>query len=295
MAKMRVLSAIYLAKENAGMRCMFTMMNNARLAVGLEGLGIAERAYQQALAYAKERVQGRPIIEHGDVQRMLVDMKSKIAAMRAICLYASAEVDRSISHDDAETGANKPAGRVALLTPIVKAWCTDTAIDITSTALQIHGGMGFIEETGIAQHYRDARITPIYEGTNGVQAMDLITRKLSMEGGNLPNDLIDELQATASPEIADILEKVRATANLIQTFEPEDRAAAAKPFLDLFASALAAALLDRGAQCANSDPRGKDWPAMSNYFNQTCLLPALARQQAIKSGHELIKGIELAA
>ena len=276
-----------LGKENEGMKCMFTMMNNARLAVGLEGLGISERACQQAFAYARERVQFRPIIEHGDVRRMLTDMRAKITAMRALCLYAASFVDRSVHHaDDAER--HRARGRVALLTPIVKAWCTDRALEITSTALQVHGGMGFIEETGIARYYRDARITPIYEGTNGVQAMDLVGRKLQMEEGRLPFGLLDELEEDAGRDVRDAITTLREVTRTLQAAGNEDRAAAAKAYLDMFGAVIGAALLERGARQAASDSRGAPWPVLSRFFNATCLAPALALTGAISGGASLL-------
>ncbi|HEX3208543.1 MAG TPA: acyl-CoA dehydrogenase family protein, partial [Geminicoccaceae bacterium] len=190
-------------EEQGGMQAMFTMMNTARLAVGLEGLALAERAYQGALAYARDRVQGRRrsggteaptrIIEHPDVRRMLVTMKTEIEAMRALAYSAAAALDRSIREPDAGRRA-EAEGRLALLIPLVKAWCTDLGFEIASSALQVHGGMGYIEETGIAQHLRDARIAMIYEGTNGIQALDLAGRKLRLAEGALPWQLFAELR-----------------------------------------------------------------------------------------------------
>ena len=194
-----------IGEEHAGMRCMFTMMNNARLAVGHEGLGLAERAYQGALAYARERSQGRRrIIEYADVRRMLLTMRAEIAAMRALCYWTAAFVDRSVREPDPEA-RRLASERVALLTPIVKAWCTDLAQEIARDAVQVHGGMGFIEETGAAQHYRDAKILSIYEGTNGIQAMDLVGRKLTIADGELPWRLFAELRGElgrAPPDLA---------------------------------------------------------------------------------------------
>ncbi len=178
-------------EENRGLEYMFIMMNAARFAVGLEGVAIGERAYQQALAYAKERVQGRdltaggdpvPIIRHPDVRRMLMLMKSQVEAMRALAYVVAAALDAAARHPD-------PAERkrsqlfVDLMIPVVKGWSTETGIEVASLGIQVHGGMGFIEETGAAQHLRDARITTIYEGTTGIQAMDLIGRKIAREGG----------------------------------------------------------------------------------------------------------------
>lgn len=190
--------------ENGGMACMFTMMNNARLGVGIQGLGIAERAYQHALAYAKDRVQSAKIggsskdsvriIEHPDVRRNLLLMKSQIEAFRGMAYHATSRIDIARRADDRDEAA-KAQRRVDLLTPIVKGWGTDIACEIASTGVQIHGGMGFVEETGAAQHYRDARILPIYEGTNGIQALDLIGRKLARDRGRAVGEMMDEMQA----------------------------------------------------------------------------------------------------
>lgn len=175
-------TAWLIGQENDGLKCMFTMMNNARLSVGMQGVAVAERAYQHALHYARDRIQGTKInektgarvaiIEHPDVRRMLLSMKAQIEAGRMLCYEAAAAIDAA-GEGDATAQA-----KVDLLTPVVKAWCTDMAVDVTSTGVQVHGGMGFIEETGAAQYYRDARITPIYEGTNGIQALDLSMRKI---------------------------------------------------------------------------------------------------------------------
>ena len=187
----------YLVGEaNKGLMYMFTMMNHARQAVGVQGLSISERAYQQAVQYAKDRLQGTrrdgsriPIIEHPDVRRMLMSMKSSTEAMRALALTAAAEMDRAHCDNAAEHNA-----RVELFTPIVKGWCTEMSLEMTSLNVQVHGGMGFIEETGAAQHYRDARILTIYEGTSGIQALDLVGRKTLMDGGKALNNLLNEIQ-----------------------------------------------------------------------------------------------------
>ena len=191
-----------IGEENMGMSYMFTMMNQARLGVGLEGLALIERAYQQALEYSVVRKQGRApgapagessaIIDHPDVKRMLATMKSTIEALRRIIYWNAGCLDIAAHHPDADE-REKAADMAALLTPISKGWGTDMAVELTGTAVQIHGGMGFIEETGVAQHYRDARITTIYEGTNGIQAMDLVGRKLGMKGGAVVARLFDEI------------------------------------------------------------------------------------------------------
>ncbi|MEM9714486.1 MAG: acyl-CoA dehydrogenase family protein, partial [Actinomycetota bacterium] len=201
--------------EHAGMRFMFTMMNNARLSVGLQGLALSERALQHAVEYARERVQGRavgsdrpkgvgsPIVEHADVRRMLMTVRANVEAMRCVMYRNAAAIDRAhhgVTDDDRAAGE----AEAALLTPISKGWGTDLGVEMTSEALQVFGGMGYVEETGIAQHWRDSRIGPIYEGTNGIQAADLVGRKLPMEGGQVVKaeltrmrETIDELAAVA--------------------------------------------------------------------------------------------------
>jgi acyl-CoA dehydrogenase len=192
-----------IGEENRGLACMFTMMNNARLAVGLQGVAIAERATQAAASYARERRQGRagseqpsPIIAHPDVRRMLLTMRSLTNAARAICYTTGVATDRSHRAPD-EAERQKANERAALLTPVAKAFSTDIGTEVASLGIQVHGGMGFIEETGAAQHYRDARIAPIYEGTNGIQAIDLVLRKLPMSDGTAVRAYIDELRQTA--------------------------------------------------------------------------------------------------
>lgn len=194
----------YLVGEpHQGLTCMFTMMNHARLNVGLEGVGVSERAYQHARAYALERVQGKPalaesstIAGHPDVRRMLMDMKARTEAMRALAYFCAGQMDRAAGHPDAQERAQAQA-LVGLLTPIVKGWCTDSAQGITSDGVQVHGGMGYVEETGAAQYFRDARITTIYEGTTGIQANDLIGRKLVLDSGRALKALLTRIAGDA--------------------------------------------------------------------------------------------------
>ncbi len=191
-------------EENKGLAAMFTMMNMSRLAVGVQGVGIGERAYQQALAYARERIQGTrktedgaaaaAIIEHPDVKRMLLSMKSLCEAHRAVALYTALCIDLAKRHPD-EAVRTRYDAHLGLLTPVVKAWITDGAVEVASIGIQVHGGTGFIEETGAAQHLRDARITTIYEGTNGIQAGDLVGRKIQGDGGRAINGLIEDMKA----------------------------------------------------------------------------------------------------
>jgi alkylation response protein AidB-like acyl-CoA dehydrogenase len=194
-----------IGEENRGLGYMFTMMNMARLSVGIQGLGIAERAYQQALAYARDRRQGRaagspadaavPIIQHPDVRRMLLGMKARIEAMRSVAYACAAAADNAACHPDPVERGRQQA-LVDLLTPVVKGWCTEWGVQIASTALQVHGGMGYVEETGAAQHYRDARITTIYEGTTGIQAADLVGRKILRDDGEAIGAIIHTIRAT---------------------------------------------------------------------------------------------------
>jgi len=188
-------------EENKGLALMFTMMNNARLSVGLEGVAQCERATQKAVAYAKERVQGGgPIIIHPDVRRMLLTSKALTEATRAVAYYAASLLDIARHHPDAAKRAESQA-LVDLLIPVVKAWSTDTGLAVTSTAIQVFGGMGFVEETGVAQHMRDARIAQIYEGTNGIQAMDLAGRKVVRDNGRAFGLLLERIR-TADSELA---------------------------------------------------------------------------------------------
>lgn len=193
--------------ENSGMRYMFTMMNQARLAVGLEGLAVADRAYQQALEYALERRQGRRpetpkgesslIIEHPDVRRMLMTMKAYVEAMRCLVYLNAKAIDIAHHHPD-ESEREQGRELTDLLTPLSKGWCTDLGNELTSLGIQVHGGMGFVEETGAAQHYRDIRIAGIYEGTNGIQAIDLVGRKLNMRNGDVVFELLTQIDETVT-------------------------------------------------------------------------------------------------
>jgi len=190
-------------EENRGLEYMFIMMNAARFAVGMEGLALSERAYQQALGYAKERVQSRdlsgggkavPIIRHPDVRRMLMSMKAQVEAMRALAYVVAGAMDAAHRHPDKEERA-KTQAFVDLMIPVVKGWSTETGIEVASTGIQVHGGMGFIEETGAAQHLRDARITTIYEGTTGIQANDLVGRKIARESGQTAKEVLKAMRA----------------------------------------------------------------------------------------------------
>jgi acyl-CoA dehydrogenase len=286
-----------LGEENRGLACMFLMMNNARLHVGMQGVAVAERATQHALAYARERRQGeRPdsggpaaIIEHPDVRRMILDMKAKTAAGRAVCLETARALDLARhGRSDDERRAN--ADLAALLTPVAKAFSTDIGTAVASLGIQVHGGMGYIEETGAAQHLRDARICQIYEGTNGIQAIDLVTRKLGLSDyqavwaytGRIRGEAEAMAQSSDADEAAIGVRLVKAVAALedatghLQTWlkdadgGPGDRPlASATPYLRLFGLTAGAAGMARGARAANARRAGVNDAArmrLARYF-----------------------------
>ncbi|MCV0427782.1 MAG: acyl-CoA dehydrogenase [Roseibium sp.] len=271
-------------EENRGLACMFTMMNNARLAVGIQGLGVAERSYQHALNYALERKQGRapgdtsegmsPIARHPDIKRMLLGMKSRTQVARAICYACAHAIDMADVSDEAD--AKKFwSERASFLTPIAKALSTDFGVEVASLGVQIHGGMGYIEETGAAQHLRDARIAPIYEGTNGIQSIDLVLRKLPLSGGEHVKGFIAELAAIAEEVAASNRLEFGATAECLraairdleeatdymQKAQAEGRVAdalsGATPYLRLAGLALGGALLAKGGLRSVSDTPGR--------------------------------------
>jgi len=263
-------------EKNEGLKAMFTMMNMARFNVGLQGVSIAERAYQQARDFAKERVQGRvdgggpekvSIINHPDVRRMLMSIKAQTEAMRALAYDTAVQFDISKRHPEAAARAGAQA-RLDLLTPIVKAWSTDLGVELSSTAVQVHGGMGFIEETGISQHYRDSRIAPIYEGTNGIQARDLVGRKVLRDRGVTAKAYIAEMRAVADAaagleapcaEIGgNLLRAIDALAEatdwLIETGgeTPALAFAGATAYLELFGNVAGGAMMTRAASAAST-------------------------------------------
>ena len=250
-----------IGKENQGLSCMFTMMNEARLFVGVQGVAIGERAYQAALQYSNDRVQGRTITEvesingHPDVRRSLIDMKVKLLGARAICLAAAAAGDIA-SHSSDENIRKEAHIREALLTPVAKAYGSDIGVEVSSLGVQVHGGMGFVEETGAAQHYRDSRIAPIYEGTNGIQAIDLVGRKLRRDGGSGMNALIVDLKKIYNLAIQSSFDLTECSASLmegIQTLELAteimlqaneiDALSAATPYLNIVANVISGACI----------------------------------------------------
>jgi hypothetical protein len=268
-------------EENRGLEYMFTMMNHARLAVGVEGVAAGERAYQHALEYAKARVQGREIgqrggdrvtiIHHPDVRRMLMSMRAQTEAMRALAYFAAATLDKSNHHPDpAEKRRNQAL--LDLLTPVVKGWCTEQGVDVASTGIQVHGGMGFIEETGATQYLRDARITTIYEGTTGIQANDLVGRKVALEKGATAHAIIGAMRAVEPTlaaagetylragfkEAVDGLEA--STRWILDTFpgNPKAVAAVAVPYLRLFGTVAGGWMMARAALIAQEKLKQPD-------------------------------------
>ncbi len=306
-------------EENRGLNCMFTMMNNARINVGLSGLSIAERAYQQAVDYARERIQGTgpdgtplPIISYPDVRRMLLTMKSSIEAMRALVYDTATSLDQSRRTNDPE--ARKAAqDRVDLLTPVVKAWCTDLGVEIASMGIQVHGGVGYIEETGAVQHLRDSRIAPIYEGTNGIQAQDLVARKVLRDGGTAAKNYIAEVRAlcdaldespgeTASALRSQLSGSCDALAEttdwlLVEGGSNMLRAlAGATPYLRLFGTVAGGAMMARATLAAQAaldagtdDPEFYKSKLMTARFYAENILPQAAALIApVRDGHHAV-------
>lgn len=255
-------------EENRGIEYMFTMMNNARLAVGLEGVAIAERAYQRARTFAEERTQGRSaagdskepvaIIQHPDVKRMLLSMRSQTEAVRLLAYWVASKLDIAHRHPDGDV-SRKAQSYVDLLTPVVKAWSTDVGVEVANIGIQVHGGMGFIEETGAAQHLRDARIAPIYEGTNGIQAIDLAGRKIAREGGETMKTLIAEMRASVG-EMASSHARLNAAIDDLErttewivaeyTSNPVTALAGAVPYLKLVGTVVGGWLMVRALEAS---------------------------------------------
>jgi acyl-CoA dehydrogenase len=314
-----------IGEEHRGMACMFTMMNQARLAVGLQGVAMAERSTQQALAYARERRQGRaagaaaagapgssPIIAHPDVKRMLLTMRALTRAARAICYATAVALDRAERETDA---AKRQAAheRAALLTPVAKAFATDVGSEVASLGIQVHGGMGYIEETGAAQLYRDARIAQIYEGTNGIQALDLVVRKLALADGSAVAALIAELRRTVAAidaindpafgwtgvRLGEAVESLeRATRWLLARRHEEAALAGATPYLRLFASATGGVLIAEEALAAirlagnGADPAGRI--ALARFFAENVAVAARGLERTVTEGAESVTGADAA-
>jgi hypothetical protein len=295
------------------------MMNAARVGVGMEGVAIAEAAYQHALGHARERVQGRqvgadakesvPIIEHPDVRRMLLTMKASIEAMRALLYVTAAEGDHS-QHADTEERRKLAGDRLALLTPIVKAWCTDVGVELASIGVQIHGGMGYIEETGAAQYFRDSRIAPIYEGTNGIQAIDLVLRKIPLEDGAVVKGLLTEIGSVIDEMSAhrqlDLFREELATAvqglaesstwlgGKLASGATRSALAGASPYLRQFGLVLGGWLMARSALAALASPVDvepeflADKVTTARFYGEQILPGANGLVAAVKGGSDIL-------
>ena len=306
--------------EQEGMRNMFTMMNMARVGVGMEGVAIGERAYQHALDYARERVQGRsigaeskssvPIVEHPDVRRMLLTMKAYVEAMRSLLYFTAGEGDH-LGHADSEERRKLASDRLALLTPIIKAWCTDVGVEVASLGVQVHGGMGYIEETGAAQFLRDSRIAPIYEGTNGIQAIDLVLRKIPLENGAVVAGVIgamtDELATMEGHEelvlfreelgvaIQGLAETSTWLGERLVAGDIQSALAGASPYLRQFGIVLGGWLMARTAVAALGEPPGfeesflADKVTTARFYGEQLLPMANGLAPAVKGGASLLE------
>jgi alkylation response protein AidB-like acyl-CoA dehydrogenase len=299
-----------IGEENKGLACMFTMMNLARLSVGLQGVAIADRATQQAFAYAHERKQmGHVIADYPDVKRMLLTMRAQTRAARAICYATAVAIDRAhcLKGDDAKAAHE----RASLLTPVAKAFSTDTGVEIASLGVQVHGGMGYVEETGAAQHLRDARIAPIYEGTNGIQAIDLVTRKLPQSGGACVTAylaelrvIVDKVRAANDPafgktgeRLAEALEALeRATQWMLANVEKSTDAAlaGATPYLRLFGITAGGCMLADEALAAQRLGDGADAGgrvSLARFFAEHCVVAASGLERSATEGAESVNGV----
>ncbi|MAN46634.1 MAG: acyl-CoA dehydrogenase [Alphaproteobacteria bacterium] len=300
-----------IGQENKGLACMFTMMNSARLNVGLEGVAVGEAAYQAAFDYAQERKQGKaqgvdgpaPILHHADVRRTLTTMRARVAAARAICYACGVAADLAEAAPDESTHASAKL-REDLLTPIAKAWSTDMGVDVASLGVQIHGGMGFMNETLAAQLYRDARIAPIYEGTNGIQAIDLVGRKLSGTNGESMRVMLGEVEATAAsaratndPQLVQIADRLRegaealrqATDWMLEAMKQRDQdkaLAGATAYLALAGDVIGGHFLTQAAVSARGEEGGfrTRQLALAGFFAETVLATAPGRVSGITQG-----------
>ena len=285
--------------ENTGLRCMFTMMNSARVNVGSQGVQVAEAALQKAVRYACGRVQSAragspdktpvPIIEHPDVRRMVLRMRALTEGARALLYYGSGQIDAG-TIGDAVAGA-----RAEVLVPLVKSWCTDVGCEVASIGIQIHGGMGFIEETGAAQHYRDARITPIYEGTNGIQAADLVTRKLGMDNGGVLLALLADVERDCAdaPALAALARDCSASAQWMASDATlDDKLAGSVPFQTMCAVAVAGWQLVRQVRAVSAGEVpgniAKTKPVVTRYFLDHIVPEAAGLKTSALAGAELL-------
>ncbi len=307
-----------LGDEMAGMRNMFTMMNAARIGVGMEGLAISERAYQQALGFARERIQGKligsssservAIVEHPDVRRMLLTMKAYTQAMRSL-VYVSAQDGDYAARAGTKEERQKAHDHLALLTPVVKAWCTDIGVEVASLGIQVHGGMGYVEETGAAQHLRDARIAPIYEGTNGIQAIDLVLRKLPLSGGAVisgfishmtevltemnDHDELDGFRDELNSAIQGLADTSTWLGERLAAGDLNAALAGATPYLKQFGTVVGGWLMARAAVAALTTASGDeaflaDKVVTARFYGEHLLPQATGLVSTIKAGNSLL-------
>ena len=286
--------------EHGGMRAMFTMMNNARLNVGLQGVQVAEGATQAAVAYALDRVQSAragsasrdsvAIVEHPDVRRMLLRMKGQTEAARALVYYAAGQVDR------AALGEPGAANRLEVVTPLAKAHGTDLGNEVASLGIQVHGGMGYVEETGAAQFFRDARITPIYEGTNGIQAADLVGRKLSLDGGEAFLSLISDMRAEAGhDDLLTLIETCDVIGQRLAAAGHDDRLAGSYPFLTMLSVAVCGWLMEREGRAAPADAFGDMKRATVRFYLDQIVPEALGLRAAAMASADVLYAVPAAA
>ena len=290
-----------IGKENEGLRAMFTMMNQARINVGSQGVQISERATQMAATYAQERIQSAradapdrtpvPIIEHPDVRRMILRMKALTEGARALLYYTAGQVDR------ASTGDQAAGKRADLLVPLLKSWATDTGVEVSSLGIQVHGGMGFIEEAGAAQLYRDARIAPIYEGTNGIQAADLVTRKLPMDGGQVFAALMAEIadEAADAPTLRQLAHTCSEIGEWMLQASLDDRLAGSVPFCTMCAVAVAGWQLLRQRRAVDDGAApvlAALKPATSAFFLGHVVPEAMGLASAARAGAQLLYSLD---
>jgi alkylation response protein AidB-like acyl-CoA dehydrogenase len=283
-----------------GMRAMFTMMNNARLNVGLQGVQVAEGATQAAVAYALDRVQSPRagstsrdsvrIVEHPDVRRMLLRMKAQTQAARALVYCAAGEVDR------ATLGIEGARSRLDILTPLAKAHGTDLGNEVASLGIQVHGGMGYVEETGAAQFFRDARITPIYEGTNGIQAADLVGRKLGLDGGAAFAGLIADMRGeVVHDDLLALVETCDVIGQRLAGAGHDDRLAASYPFLTMLSVAVCGWLMERQGRAAGDDDFGRMKRTVTRFYLDQIVPEALGLRAAATASAEVLYAVEAEA
>jgi alkylation response protein AidB-like acyl-CoA dehydrogenase len=282
-----------------GMSAMFTMMNSARLNVGLQGIEIAEAATQKAVAFALQRIQSArtgaasrdavAIVEHPDVRRMLLRMKAQTQAARALVYYAAGMVDA------AAHGAPDAAARLELLTPLAKAHATDLGMEVASLGIQVHGGVGYVEETGAAQFFRDARIMPIYEGTNGIQAADLVGRKLSLEQGQVFQRLVDDMaRGAVGEQLQELVGVCRTIGSELTSAHHDDRLAASSPFLTMLSVAVCGWLMERQAQLAGDDAFGRSKKVAARFYVEQIVPEALGLRAAATASSDVLYALDSA-